>query len=57
MATIPDDLLDLLTTETDLAFIDKMSMLYTGSPYFRRTAREVFVITPDHVRASPGRRR
>jgi hypothetical protein len=43
--------------DTDLAFIDKMSMLYTGSPYFRRTAREIFVITPDHVRASPGRRR
>lgn len=39
-----------------LAFIDKMSMRYTGAPYrFREAPREVFVITPDHVRASTGR--
>lgn len=40
-----------------LAFIDKMSMLYTGRPYyFRNRPREVFVIEPDHVIASHGRR-
>ncbi|MFN2484641.1 MAG: TIGR03618 family F420-dependent PPOX class oxidoreductase [Candidatus Limnocylindria bacterium] len=39
-----------------LAFIDKMSLRYTGAPYRRRNyEREIFVITPDHVRASPGR--
>lgn len=41
-----------------LAFIDKMSMRYVGQPYFRRESpREVFYITPDFVRTSPGRRR
>lgn len=41
-----------------LAFIDKMSLRYTGMPYFRRDwEREIFVVTPDHVRASRGRRR
>lgn len=40
-----------------LAFIDKMSMRYTGQPYrFRERPREIFVIEPDHVRASRGRR-
>lgn len=40
-----------------LAFIDKMSLRYVGAPYFRRhVEREIFVITPDHVRASMGRR-
>jgi len=44
--------------DEDLAFIDRMSLRYTGAPYFRRhVAREVFVITPDHVTASHGRRR
>jgi PPOX class probable F420-dependent enzyme len=43
--------------DEDLAFIDKMSLRYVGAPYFRRgSAREIFVITPDHVRASRGRR-
>ena len=43
--------------DEDLAFIDKMSLRYTGDPYrFRGSAREIFVITPDHVRASRGRR-
>ena len=43
--------------DDELAFIDKMSERYTGSPYMRRDApREVFVITPDHVIASRGRR-
>jgi PPOX class probable F420-dependent enzyme len=42
--------------DTDLAFIDKMSLRYVGAPYFRRgSPREVFVITPDHVQASRGR--
>ena len=40
--------------DVNLEFIDKMSMRYTGSPYFRRTPREVFVITPDQIRASTG---
>ncbi len=40
-----------------LAFIDKMSMRYTGQPYrMRDRPREIFVIEPDHVRASRGRR-
>ena len=40
-----------------LAFIDKMSMRYTGDSYrFRERPREIFVIEPDHVRASRGRR-
>lgn len=40
-----------------LAFIDKMSVRYTGQPYrMRDREREVFVIEPDHVRASRGRR-
>jgi PPOX class probable F420-dependent enzyme len=39
-----------------LAFINKMSERYTGRPYSRPGDREVFVITPDRVRASAGRR-
>ena len=40
-----------------LAFIDKLSLRYTGGPYrFRERAREIFVIDPDHVVASGGRR-
>lgn len=39
-----------------LAFIDKMSLRYLGAPYRRRGyEREIFVITPDHVRASRDR--
>jgi hypothetical protein len=39
-----------------LAFIDRMSDRYTGQPYrMRDRPREVFVIAPDHVRASSGR--
>ena len=39
-----------------LAFIDRMSMRYTGQPYrFRGADREIFVIDPDHVIASGGR--
>jgi len=46
-----------IVPDEDLAFIDKMSLRYTGAAYFRRnSAREVFVITPDAVRASRGRR-
>jgi PPOX class probable F420-dependent enzyme len=41
-----------------LAFIDRMSERYVGGPYRRRDSpREVFTVTPDHVRASPGRGR
>jgi PPOX class probable F420-dependent enzyme len=44
--------------DEDLVLIDRLSLRYTGSPYFRRnSAREVFYITPDHIRASRGRRR
>jgi PPOX class probable F420-dependent enzyme len=39
-----------------LVFIDKMSLRYTGQTYrVRDRQREVFVIQPDHVRASGGR--
>jgi PPOX class probable F420-dependent enzyme len=42
--------------DEDLAFIDRMSQRYTGQPYrMRDRPREVFVIEPDHVRASGGR--
>jgi PPOX class probable F420-dependent enzyme len=45
---------DILPDE-ELAFIDKMSMRYTGSPYIRRGfEREIFVITPDHIRVGRG---
>jgi PPOX class probable F420-dependent enzyme len=40
-----------------LEFIDRMSQRYTGQPYrMREYPREVFVIEPDHVRMSGGRR-
>jgi len=43
--------------DEELAFIDKMSMRYSGQPYrFRERPREIFVIEPDSVRASGGRR-
>ena len=43
--------------DVGLAFIDKMSERYTGGPYrFRGSEREIFVITPNHVTASRGRR-
>jgi PPOX class probable F420-dependent enzyme len=39
-----------------LAFIDKLSMRYTGALYrMRDFEREIFTITPDHVKASHGR--
>ena len=41
--------------DAGLAFIDKMSVRYTGAPYLRRTMeREIFVITPDHIRIGRG---
>ena len=39
-----------------LAFINRMSQRYVGRPYPRADPREVFVITPDRVRAFQGRR-
>ena len=43
--------------DTDLAFIDKLSRRYTGQDYrFRDSEREIFVITPDRIRTSTGRR-
>jgi PPOX class probable F420-dependent enzyme len=41
--------------DDDLAFIDKMSLRYTGSPYYRRGfEREIFIITPDHISIGRG---
>ena len=41
--------------DENLVFIDKMSERYTGAPYRRRdSAREVFVIKPDYIKASRG---
>ena len=40
-----------------LEFIDRMSPRYTGQPdRMRQYEREIFVIAPEHVRASSGRR-
>jgi hypothetical protein len=39
-----------------LAFINAMSMRYVGALYSRPGPREIFVITPDRVRAFMGRR-
>lgn len=41
--------------DVGLEFIDRMSLRYTGAPYFRRgMEREIFVITPDHIRLGRG---
>jgi PPOX class probable F420-dependent enzyme len=41
--------------DDELAFIDKMSTRYTGGPYYRRGyEREIFVVTPDHIRVGRG---
>jgi hypothetical protein len=39
-----------------LAFANKSSQRYVGAPYPRPAPREIFVITPDQVRALVGRR-
>ena len=39
-----------------LAFINMLSQRYVGAPYPRTAPREIFVITPDRVRAFMGRR-
>ena len=39
-----------------LEFINKLSQRYVGTPYPRTAPREIFVITPDKVRAFLGRR-
>ncbi len=39
-----------------LAFINMLSGRYVGTPYPRTAPREIFVITPDKVRAFLGRR-
>ena len=45
-----------IVPDEGLAFIDKMSERYVGRPYMRRGFdREVFVITPTHIRVSMGR--
>jgi len=38
-----------------LEFINKLSQRYVGAPYPRTAPREIFVITPDKVRAFTGR--
>ena len=44
-----------IVPDEDLQFIDKMSVRYTGQPYFRRGfEREIFVITPDHIHVGRG---
>jgi PPOX class probable F420-dependent enzyme len=43
--------------DTELAFIDRMSRRYTGQDYrMRDWEREIFVITPERIRTSSGRR-
>jgi PPOX class probable F420-dependent enzyme len=45
-----------IVPDEGLAFIDKMSERYVGRPYMRRGfEREIFVITPTHIRVSMGR--
>jgi hypothetical protein len=39
-----------------LAFVDNLSQRYVGASYPRPAPREIFVITPDQVRALIGRR-
>jgi PPOX class probable F420-dependent enzyme len=41
--------------DVGLAFINKLSERYVGTPYPRTAPREIFVITPDKVRAFMGR--
>jgi general stress protein 26 len=41
--------------DVGLAFINKLSERYVGAPYPRTGPREIFVITPDKVRAFMGR--
>jgi PPOX class probable F420-dependent enzyme len=46
-----------IVPDENLEFIDKMSVRYTGQPYYRRGfEREIFVITPDHVSLGRGGR-
>lgn len=41
--------------DTDLEFIDRMALRYTGAAYRRRdVAREIFVIAPEHIALSRG---
>ena len=42
--------------DAGLAFINELSQRYVGAPYPRTAPREIFVITPDRVRAFAGRR-
>lgn len=42
--------------DVGLAFINELSRRYVGTPYPRTAPREIFVITPDKVRAFMGRR-
>jgi len=44
------------TRRVGLAFINELSRRYVGAPYPRTAPREIFVITPDKVRAFMGRR-
>jgi hypothetical protein len=41
--------------DEELAFINRLSERYVGAPYPRPGPREIFVITPDRVRAFMGR--
>jgi PPOX class probable F420-dependent enzyme len=44
-----------IRADEGLAFINKLSERYVGAPYPRTGPREIFVITPDRVRAFMGR--
>ena len=45
-----------IRNDEGLAFINKLSQRYVGAPYPRTAPREIFVVTPDRVRAFMGRR-
>ena len=45
-----------IRNDEGLAFINTLSQRYVGAPYPRPAPREIFVVTPDRVRAFMGRR-
>jgi PPOX class probable F420-dependent enzyme len=45
-----------IRNDEGLAFINTLSQRYVGAPYPRTAPREIFVVTPDRVRAFMGRR-
>ena len=45
-----------IRNDEGLPFINTLSQRYVGAPYPRPAPREIFVVTPDRVRAFMGRR-